>query len=99
MVAALGQRFRIPRVRASTLQWMVVGTVGLVLGGYVLAISSLPLQWALLLVLAVLSPFVVIIVGNIRQLLLAVIILDIPLQLDVHFAFRPEISEIGRAHV
>jgi O-antigen ligase len=98
ITAALGQRFRIPTVQVATLQWLqwpIVGVVGIVLGSYVLAISSWPIRWASLLVLAALFPFALMILGNVRRVLLAIIILDIPLQLDIYLGYRSEVAELG----
>lgn len=91
----LGQRFKTLTVRAAAIQGLVLGAVGLGLGGYILAISSLPLQWVLLLSLAVLCPFVLMIVGNIRRWLLAIVILDIPLQLDIYLNYRSDVADLG----
>jgi len=35
------------------------------------------------------------IVGNVRKLLLAIIILDIPFRLDIHLGYRTELTELG----
>lgn len=82
-------------VRGSALHWAIAGVVGVGLGVYMLVASSLPQVWGLLLMLAAILPFVAMIFGDVRKLLLAIIILDIPLQVDAHLAFRPEISKLG----
>lgn len=81
--------------QGSVLQWTIVGVVGILLGIYTMAVSSLPPQWAPLFVLAVLCPFIAVIVGNARKVLLAIIILDIPFQLDIHLGYRTEAAELG----
>lgn len=89
------QRWASPTARGSTSQWAIAGVVGIALGSCVLAVSSLPRQWAILLVLAALSPFVVMIVGNVRRFLLAVILLDIPFQLDTYLFYQEEAADLG----
>jgi putative inorganic carbon (hco3(-)) transporter len=81
--------------QGSILQWAIAGTVGIVLGIYTVGVASLPPQWTALLVIAGLCPFVVMIIGNVRRLLLAIIILDIPFQVDVHAAYRYDIAELN----
>ena len=63
-----------PMGRGGILQWTIVGTVAIVLGIFTIGVTSLPPQWASLFVLAVLCPFIVMIVGSVRRLLLAVIL-------------------------
>lgn len=76
-------------------QWTIVGIVGIVLGIYAVLVSSLSPPWAILFVVAVLFPFIAMIVGNLRKLLLTLIILDIPLQLDIHPGYRTEAAGLG----
>jgi hypothetical protein len=45
--------------------------------------------------MATLCPFLAMIVGNVRKLLLAIILLDIPFQLDIHFGYRAEAAEFA----
>src|SRR5262245_28419416 len=49
---------------------------------YNLAVSSL--------VFAILSPVLLLKTGHMRKLLLAIIVLDIPLQVDTHFNYRSD---------
>ena len=84
-----------PTGQGSIVQWTVVGTVAIVLGIFTIGAASLPARWAPLFIFAVLCPFIAMIVGNVRRLLLAIIILDIPLQLDIHLGYRTEAAELG----
>jgi putative inorganic carbon (HCO3(-)) transporter len=43
----------------------------------------------------VLSPFIAMIVGNVRRMLLTIIMLDIPFQLDTNLRYRTEAAELG----
>ena len=71
----------------------MAGSVAVGLGGFtVVALSS---RHALLLILAALVPFVAIVVGRVRKLLLAIIILDIPLGVDIHLGFRGDMAAMG----
>jgi O-antigen ligase len=76
-------------------QWLIAGLAGTLLGIWILAAATLSSRWAPLLILAGIGPFVAMMVRDIRKLLLAVIILDIPLQLDTYLAYRAEISQLG----
>jgi len=82
------QGLKSPRYWGPVLQWAVVGGVSLVLGVYTILFWMLPSKWAALSILAIVAPFVAMVVGQVRKLLLAVIIIDIPLQLDSFFALR-----------
>ena len=77
------------------LQWGAAGLVGLFLGIYSVVVWSLPSKWALLSIPVVLAPFVAMVFGQVKKLLLAVILLDIPFQLDSFFAYRE--SALGGA--
>jgi putative inorganic carbon (HCO3(-)) transporter len=84
-----------PRDRAAVRQWALVGSLGIALGITTLAIVTLPPRLIPLFLLAVLFPFAVLIVGNVRRLFLAIIVLDIPLQLDVNLAYRADAAQLG----
>ena len=88
-------RLKRPLVRGSGLQWFVATLVCVVLGICTLAIASLPPRWAPLLMMATLCPFLAMIVGSVRKLLLAIILLDIPFQLDIHLGYRAEAAELA----
>lgn len=77
------------------LQWGIGGLVGLLLGIYAVLVWSLPPQWALLSVPVVLALLVAMSFRQVRKTLLAIILLDIPLQVDKYFAYRA--SRIGGA--
>lgn len=48
-----------------------------------------------LLLLAVAAPVVALVVGDLRRVLLAVVLLDIPLHWDVNLGWRPDAVEVG----
>ena len=82
--------------RPTVMQWGGVIALGLLLGSFAVFVTSLrnP-QWTFLLTLAALLPFVVLIVGRLRRVLLAIIVLDIPFALDINIGFREELSGAG----
>ncbi len=69
--------------------------MGILLGGYAVAITYLSRTWATLFTAGVVVVFVAMIVRDVRRLLLAIIILDIPLQLDINLFYRLDASELG----
>ena len=73
---------------------LIIG-VSLLLGGYTLLFPRLPLTWAVLSLLVVMAPFVVLIVGDLRRLLLLIVMIDIPIQLDGHLFYRPALAAWG----
>ncbi|HEY3108098.1 MAG TPA: O-antigen ligase family protein [Chloroflexota bacterium] len=72
-----------------------VGAVGAGLGVCTLGISSLPSPWPPLLVVAALCPFVALVTGHVRRLLLAAVLLDIPFQVGKHLGYRRDADELG----
>jgi putative inorganic carbon (HCO3(-)) transporter len=88
------QGSRLP-ARGTILQWMTVIIVSMVLGGVAVSASALPTKWMPLLVIAALFPFIAMIVGDVRRLLLAIILLDIPLQMDVNLAYQDALARRG----
>src|SRR5262245_13334813 len=84
-----------PIVRRSVLQWLFIAIMGAVLGLYALGVSALPLTFGALLILALLLLCVATVAGNVRRLLLGLIFLDIPLQLDVHLSYRYDLAELN----
>jgi O-antigen ligase len=72
-----------------------VGIVGVVLGAYVVTTAYLPQRWALLALVVVVFPFVAMVAGGVQRLLLAIVIIDIPLQMDVYLGYREDIAALG----
>lgn len=92
---AFGWRSAAPANGIALQQWAVAGIVSFVLGVATLTAPALPSQWAPLFLVAVLCPFVAMIVGNVRKLLLGLMILDIPLQLDINLGYRTDAATLG----
>lgn len=79
----------------SLLGYPGVALAGILLGVTTLAFSSLPPQWLPIFLLGALFPILGVIFGDVRKLLLAATILDIPLRLDVHLGYRHEVAALG----
>ena len=69
--------------------------VGLGLGAYIVLMPTLPNPWRNLLFLVVLAPFVALIVGDLKRLLLAVVMIDLPLQLDDNLFYQEAQAAFG----
>lgn len=83
-------------IHATTiLQWSVASSLGLILGVYALVAGVLPTRWAGLTFVAVLAPFGAIIIGNVKRLLLAIILLELPFQLDAYLGYQRSVAQYG----
>lgn len=83
------------RLRFGFLQGLAAVFSGTCIGVLLLA-SMLPkYSWAILLLPVFIFPFVVMITGNLHRLLLALIVIDIPLQLDVNPGYRADVVQFG----
>jgi putative inorganic carbon (HCO3(-)) transporter len=67
--------------------------LAIVIGFLVVRMPAAPI--GPLLLLAVAAPVVALVVGNLRQVLLAVVLLDIPLHWDVNLGWRPDAVAVG----
>jgi O-antigen ligase len=81
--------------RRTSLHWAVVAGVAGLLSLVAVGAASAPAPIGPLLVLVAAAPFVAMIVGSLRRLLLAAVIVDIPFQWDVHLFYRPAEAELG----
>jgi len=72
-----------PETQKLDIQWLTVILLSLLFGISTLFIVKLPPKWIPLVILALLFPFVAMVIGGLRKMLLALILLDIPLQLDI----------------
>ena len=86
---------RFASARGAIGRWLVAGVIGLLLGAYVVAFSTLPLSWTLAATTLVLVPFVVMVVGHVEKLLLGIIIVEIPLGIDDHLWYQEAAAELG----
>jgi putative inorganic carbon (HCO3(-)) transporter len=75
-------------------KWLLAGTVGVVVGLVLVISSNSAAQQLPLIIAALLLPFAAMVVG-LRRLMLALIILDIPLQFDKNFGYRDDVAALG----
>ncbi|MEW5829408.1 MAG: O-antigen ligase family protein [Chloroflexota bacterium] len=80
---------------ASWLQWGLAAGTALVLGVFVLYFYKIPTKWGFLIVVAIIAAFGVMVVGNLKKILLAVILIDIPLRWDIYFGVQIESPPLG----
>jgi O-antigen ligase len=73
---------------------MAVGTA-LALGVFVLFFYKIPTKWGFLIVVAIMAVFGVMVVGNLKKILLATILVDIPLRWDIYFGVQIESPPLG----
>jgi O-antigen ligase len=76
------------------LQWAAGGSAGALLGLYALVFAGLPAPWSVLSLGVVLSLLLVLIIRQVRKLLLAVVILDIPFKVNIFLGHRPD-AQLG----
>ncbi len=88
-------RFALPALGQPFVHGVIASGLGAVLGLAVLRISGLPSQWMILLCAALIAPFLLMIVRDVRRPLLGLIVLDIVLKLDTHFLFDEKVAAQG----
>ncbi len=76
-------------------RWILVSAVGIGLGLFVAAVSTLPSQFTALLVLAFLCLAGAVIVGSPQRVFLAVVLLDIPFHVGVHLNYQYNLADLG----
>lgn len=81
--------------RERVIPWAVIAITGFALGGAVLLALSSSFAFGPLLLAALLAPFVAMAVRSLRRLLLAVIVIDIPLQFDINLGWREADAQLG----
>ncbi|HWH94440.1 MAG TPA: O-antigen ligase family protein, partial [Baekduia sp.] len=73
----------------------LAGAVGAALGMAAAVVAADPSDRAKLVLVALIAPFVVALVGDLRRVLLAVVLLNIPFQWDVYFGYRDDIDRLA----
>ena len=90
-------RYGSPTTRFQFFQWTVISLVSFFLGLYILVALTAPLLGTIFLLGLVLSPFIFVIAiriaGNLKTLLLIVILLEIPINVDINYMFNDTIAE------
>jgi putative inorganic carbon (HCO3(-)) transporter len=80
---------------AADAQWVAATLSGVLIGGSILLNAALDRQLTLLLMVVLISPFVVMVSGNLEKLLMAIIIIEIPIQLDTYLFYNEAATEWG----
>lgn len=83
------------RLNGSSLQWLLAGGTGLVLGFATVIIADMPAKIGMLIFIACLFLFTAIVYGDLRKLLLLVVFFDIPFPLDVVLGIREDVEALG----
>jgi O-antigen ligase len=81
--------------RSNRAEVTIAAAAALVVG--VTATVALSLRGSLtaLVLIGVVVPFIAVVLGGLRRILLAAAILDIPLSWDVHLGYRPDVAALG----
>lgn len=99
MPAMFAHWYSTPTTRFAIFQWMVVGAVGILLGCYLVVATSSSLKKMVFLVMIAVSPFLMVIavriIGNAQKLFLAMILLDVSLNVDKNFSFQEAASSLS----
>ena len=82
-------------VADATWQGAMVVVLGLLLGACAVAVTALPTQVAPLLLIAVLAPFLAMMVRDLRRLFLTALVFDIPFRIDINLGFREDAAKFG----
>ncbi len=91
----LTQGLRTSSGHGFTSQWLIPGAAGIALGVYALTVFSLFPRWAFLFILLVCFLCIAMIVGNVRRLLLAIILLELPLQVDIYLNYHADVAKLS----
>ncbi len=83
------------KFQGSVLPWVILGCLSVAAGVGAVKTAELPSRWIMLAFLALLFLLVVFLYGNIRKVLLALILFDIPFQMDINIGYRDEVAEFG----
>ena len=76
-------------------RWLFVILLGIAMGLLTIWMQGLPSQWMMLSVGAVAVVSVVAVVWDVKKVLLALILLDIPFPLDIYFGYQRELAGMG----
>ena len=85
----------VPLTRDTAPQWIAVGAAGVAVGLFTAQIATSQSRGGSLLLLAALAPFVLMMARNVRRLLLAIVVFDIPFQWDKNFHYDAAAANLG----
>jgi O-antigen ligase len=81
--------------QSTWLQAVIAASAGGMIGVYVLGTSTLSPRLMMLAMVVLLGGFFAVIVGNIRKLLLAVIVVEITFPIDIYLNYQTALADIG----
>jgi putative inorganic carbon (HCO3(-)) transporter len=84
----------LPHRRDKLLLGAMIALLGILIGGYTIGVAYIPEEWGLVSLVAVVGFFILVIVGKLRPVLLAALLLDIPLQLDIYLGFIEPLDQV-----
>ncbi len=84
---------RLPRI--ATRPWLLAVVAGVSIGAYTVGLSTQSSHWKPLLILAALLPAVGVIVGDLRRLMLAALVFDVPFSIGHHFGYNIDAAKLG----
>ncbi len=84
-----------PKIQESAVKWIILIAAIIVSGVGAIKIAELPPKWITLVFLAGFFFCVLILSGDIRKSFLALILFDIPFQLDIYIGHRSDMQELG----
>lgn len=79
----------------NTIEILIAGVLGIGLGIYVLVAAFLPIHLASILIFAVLFAMIAAALGQVKKLLLGVILIELPFQFDVYMNYRSLASDLN----
>ena len=82
-------------VAPGSLAVLVSAGLGLLLGGYILTAVSLQEQWGRLLLLGGFAAFAAVISGNLRLVLMMVMVLGIPFNININYFYNHEMAALN----
>jgi putative inorganic carbon (HCO3(-)) transporter len=85
---------RVRRWRDALLPLALAGMVGILIGGYTIAVAYLDEKWAMLSLVAVAGFFMLLAIGKLRPVLLAALLIDIPFQIDIYLGFNEALDKV-----
>lgn len=76
-------------------QVLMLAGIGVILGLYTVGLTTLPAGYIPMLTVLVLAPFLAMVIGNVRKMLLAAAILDISIGFEINFNYQEQAASLG----
>ncbi len=89
------EQFKSRLPKWATRPWLLGLVAGTSIGVYTIGLSLQSSHWKPLFILAALLPAVGVIVGDVRRLLLAALVFDVPFSIGHHFGYNLQAAQLG----